>query len=153
MTSLSGFGNRLFWLSFMETDMVDQGLIQILESCPNLRGFKLSQCRNITDISISKLAKRCPKLHTLFLFSCRNISDVSIVTLAEGCLKLREFYLADCHLITDTSIIKLAEGYPSLIAYNYQRFKTLLMLVCSDWQKGVLTYASCIFGAVLILLR
>jgi hypothetical protein len=80
---------------------------------PHLHTLKLSDCYNITDISIGRVAKGCPNLRSLNLMRCDKITDMSILNLPEGCPNLHTLDLSYCN-ITDLSMLKLAEGFPHL---------------------------------------
>jgi bacterioferritin-associated ferredoxin len=109
----------LQWLS-IKGHIVDDGVIEIAASCPNLQSIELIGC-SITDRSIIRLSECCPHLHSLNLSFCDGITDTSIIRVAERIPNLNKLTLATCRKITDKSIIKVAEHCPSLYSLSLQQ--------------------------------
>jgi hypothetical protein len=142
---ICSFGSSLHWLSlkFGNIIPVDKSLCKILDGCPNLQSVDLSDCRNITDLSIARLAAVCPYLTSLNVKGSIQITDLGIIKLAFGCPRLHSLNLSqcsisavglkcpnlhslnlrDCEYISDISLLNLKLECPNLhtlnISWNY----------------------------------
>jgi len=104
-----------------KTDIVIDTWFRSFENkFPNLLSLTLTDCSNITDLSVSEVARRCSKLHTLTLTGCGNITDLSVSEVARRCSKLHTLDLQGCWKISDLSVSKVARRCSKLHTLNLQ---------------------------------
>ena len=103
-----------------KTDIVIDTWFGSLENkFPNLLSLNLTDCSNITDLSVSEVARRCSKLHTLNLSSYGSyITDLSVSEVARRCSKLHTLDLEGCWKITDASVSEVARLCSKLHTLN-----------------------------------
>ncbi|OZJ04142.1 hypothetical protein BZG36_02841 [Bifiguratus adelaidae] len=82
---------------------------------PEMIAMDLTECINLTDISLRTIAGVCTKLQGLNLTNCKQITDSSLIQLAKNCRLLRRIKLNGCDKITDQGVIALAENCPVLL--------------------------------------
>lgn len=53
--------------------------------CHNIEHLDLSECKKITDLSVTDISRYCNKLTAINLDSCSNITDNSLKYISDGC--------------------------------------------------------------------
>jgi hypothetical protein len=53
------FGGCVHWLLIYGSMINNISMMKIIKGCPNLRSFNLSECKEITDLSIVALSEEC----------------------------------------------------------------------------------------------
>lgn len=99
---------KLRHLRMVNSGSTDSGLIEIAESCPDLRTV---QCTNCTDLGVEALAKNCPNLEDLFV---RQISASTLHTVAQQCRGLKSIGIKTTSGISDASLMAMATLCPNL---------------------------------------
>ena len=101
-------------LSISDCDQIsDVSLLELARLGPKLRYLSAAKCHRITDRGVSAVAKHCYKLRYLNVRGCEAVSDRSLETLARNCNKLRSLDIGKCD-VTDSGLIQIAEKIPSL---------------------------------------
>ncbi|CAB4384133.1 leucine Rich Repeat family protein [Rhizophagus irregularis DAOM 181602=DAOM 197198] len=106
------------------TELTNDMLLPIFQSCHNLTSLKLIHCPRITDSSITYLSKyRGNNLKNLLIHHNYNISDQGISSL-EICKNLLTLNLLECPKITSKSLSKIIKECKKLLefygSFNYR---------------------------------
>ncbi|XP_006266653.2 F-box and leucine-rich repeat protein 13 [Alligator mississippiensis] len=121
----------------------DAGVKPFLEgsSGAKLRELNLTNCFQVTDVSVVKIAQRCHNLNYLNLRYCENVTDIGIEALGNmlslismdisgtnisdmglGALgnsgRMKELSVSECKKITDIGIQKFCQGVTDLQYFN-----------------------------------
>ncbi|XP_074649241.1 uncharacterized protein LOC141904540 [Tubulanus polymorphus] len=89
-------------LSWCE-NVTEQGLLELIKSCHNLRVLILHQCE-VTIQVLDSMSLNCPALTKLSLFMVREINDSAVVTLVERLNCLEDIDLSWNDKLTDVSL-------------------------------------------------
>lgn len=68
-----------------------------------LRHVDLLECKNITDVTVTRFGQVCAEMEILRL-SGKGITDVGLAVLASGCSRLAELELTQCEAMTNTAV-------------------------------------------------
>ncbi|CAG8490122.1 39054_t:CDS:2 [Gigaspora margarita] len=112
---LCGIANQnLKYLSLGSSDISDNSLNKIADSCSNLEYLSLECDKNITNISMIKIAHSCPKLQYLSLLHC-GITDETLKAIAYFCPELQHLRLISCEGISDMGVCVIATSCRNII--------------------------------------
>jgi hypothetical protein len=100
------------------TELTNDMLLPIFQSCHNLTSLKLIHCPRITDSSISYLSKyRGNNFKNLFIHHNYNISDQGMEILAKNCENLLTINLLECPKITTKSLNEIIKNCKKLMEF------------------------------------
>lgn len=91
-------------------EITDVSLWAIAKHCnpKSLRLLNLSGCHAITNIGLRSLSLKCYNIDTFYFNNCVHLDDLSLTVIASGGWKLKRLYLQNCRGITDTGISRIA---------------------------------------------
>lgn len=76
-------------IGLSETKVTDQGVLELVTKCSNLRALHLARCPDITDQGAFNIIKHCRlRLSSLNLASCQNVSDQFVMEVIRKCPNL-----------------------------------------------------------------
>ena len=102
-------------------NLLDRGVVAIVERCPLLADVNLSYCHYITNVSIDALARGCRRLTNVILRDCGNISNTAIQNLVRHARHLQMLDITLNPLLTFAAVAEL----PQYCFYmRYLRFYT-----------------------------
>ncbi|KAL6050828.1 Lysine-specific demethylase 2A [Balamuthia mandrillaris] len=109
-----------------EQQITDAAVIELSQHCLRLRHLELSNCRLITDLSISCIAENCgPHLQVLILNGCERITNDSIARVAKCCPNLTVLELEECSKLTSLSISAVGRNCAALQEINLKHCKKI----------------------------
>ena len=79
-------------------------MFALFDEKPSLIKLNLSLCKQITDVSLSRIAQNLKNLEVLELGGCSNITNIGVLTLSIGLTKLKMLNLRSCCLISDQGL-------------------------------------------------
>jgi F-box and leucine-rich repeat protein GRR1 len=79
-----------------------------METEANHHAFFLSNCKLLTDASITSISINCTGLQSLYLGGCHKITDESIISISTHCIGLKRLNILGTK-ITDASLIAIAK--------------------------------------------
>ncbi|KAM4618283.1 F-box and leucine-rich repeat protein 13 [Polymixia lowei] len=90
-----------------------------ISECRNLQDLNMSECTNITDVTVQRIVEGCPNLLYLNL-SCTLVTNEALRELSRNCLNLQYLSLAYCYRFTDKGLqyLTTGKGCHSLIHLN-----------------------------------
>ncbi|KAF9155683.1 hypothetical protein DFQ26_009662, partial [Actinomortierella ambigua] len=92
----------------------DMAVIEaVTASSPYLKNLDLTECRQISNLSVQVIACLCTQLERISLQGCGLISDDAIVDIGRYCSRLQEINLGYCQRVGDRSIMALLHMTPS----------------------------------------
>lgn len=95
-------------------NITDAGFItrpfDILYGLLGLRELGLSQCPQITSITLQTIVKNCPKLTALYLSQNRHFSDSAVTDILESCRFLKTLDLGHCSRLTPDLFYALGDA-------------------------------------------
>ncbi|TMW57343.1 hypothetical protein Poli38472_003268 [Pythium oligandrum] len=115
--------------------VTDATVQEVVNTVPNVRGLRLSQCSAITDAGLWAIARQCQSLDTIYLAGCEKITELGLRLLAHNC-RLLTIGLSDCPQVNDTMLQTLAAGSWMLQTFIIQRSRRI-----SD--AGIVKLAQC----------
>lgn len=98
------------------TQVNDEALSFISESCPALHMLSVAGCEAISDLGITKVAEGCRALHNLVLDRCPSVSDKGVEAVARHC-KLTKLNLRNCD-VTNRTVFVLSRNCQGLISLD-----------------------------------
>lgn len=120
---------HLIYLSLSHcSQMMDNDLKLISQSCPILNELNLEECRNITDQGIVDAIHYLPALTKLNLNRC-NLTNKCLVEIGLRCSHLTHLSLIRCLALTDKGLLQLVRLSPSLRYLNIKNCEFSLKLV------------------------
>lgn len=121
--NFQGWGSlrKLKNLSFLDitrcSQVGNEDLKLILQSCSNLTELLMGECRNVDDNGFIEMSKQ--NNHFLALGLSRTaISDTSLVALAAACRSLTKLDLTRCENITEKGVLETVKAAPLLRELN-----------------------------------
>ncbi|KAJ3356763.1 hypothetical protein GGF32_001394 [Allomyces javanicus] len=94
------------------TNISDAALTAVASVSPNLMALDISECPQLTPVSLSSIARTCALLRTLDAESCRAaITDVALVDLAVGARALRDVRVSGCPQVTDVGAMAVVRRH------------------------------------------
>lgn len=92
------------------TDVVSDGAVQSMSSCKRIERLTLTNCRQLTDLSVSELIKGNRNLLAIDCTGLEQITDESLHTIANNCYRLQGLNVTKCIRITDDSLVAIAQN-------------------------------------------
>lgn len=115
--------------------VTDNGILQLVSGCINLKIFNLTCCSDITDMAITGIAESCQNLVCLKLECCNLLTEKSLYSLGSFSCLLEELDLTDCAGVTDSGLSYLS---------RCSKLVCLKLGLCSNISdKGISYIASC----------
>ncbi|PIN21559.1 hypothetical protein CDL12_05741 [Handroanthus impetiginosus] len=87
----------------------DEGIMQLVSGCVNLKALNLTCCSDLTDQAILTIADSCRDLISLKLECCNLLSERSLNFLGSLCVLLQEIDLTDCSGVNDIGLKYLSK--------------------------------------------
>ncbi|KAG5841304.1 hypothetical protein ANANG_G00198130 [Anguilla anguilla] len=94
--------------------VTDELLVKIASWKLNVTEINLSDCRNLSDLSLATAAAHCPLLQKAHVGNQDKLTDDALKKLGQCCPELRDIHLGQCYLISDVGMEALAQGCPKL---------------------------------------
>jgi Leucine-rich repeat (LRR) protein len=76
-------------VAFCRDELTDSGLVNLVESCQQLKSIDVSDCVNLTDDTIHAVARHCKSLESINVRGCGYLRDGGLVDLVESCRHLK----------------------------------------------------------------
>lgn len=111
--------------------VTDEGIVELVKSCVNLRTIDLTCCHLLTDYALSAIADSCKKLKCLKLESCLLITEKGFERLGTCCSLLQELDLTDCS-INDSGNLKNSIKMQTK-ACTFASFNSRASVHLQDW--------------------
>jgi hypothetical protein len=89
-------------------NLTDAAVMAVAESLPALTHFDLCGIAAITSSAVETLAIKCCWLETIGLSDCVNVSDVTLKKIAEHCSTLVDLHVSVCLRVTTTGLASIA---------------------------------------------
>ncbi|XP_070686646.1 F-box and leucine-rich repeat protein 13 [Pempheris klunzingeri] len=83
--------------------------LKCISECRNLQELNVSECLNVTDITVQMIVESCPCLLYLNV-SCTLITNKALRELSRNCLNLQYLSVAYCSRFTDKGLMYLTTG-------------------------------------------
>jgi Leucine Rich repeat len=116
---LASGNHKLTYIDLSDcTDITDITLLALANSCPNLNYVGLGHCHHITDAGITALVEKCPLLQTIDIQYCCNITDTALIAIALKCRHLLHINLRNLNNITNTAMSAIALNCPQLLSID-----------------------------------
>jgi len=96
----------------VEGDLKEDGLVEILDGCPNLKKLNLGMLPCVGAKTISAIINSCSNLEELSLNSCPNVTNSDLKNLSDHAKCLKRVCLDMCSKINDDGITAVAKGCP-----------------------------------------
>jgi len=91
-------------------DMVSDGTLGPMSNCKRIERLTLTNCRMLTDLSVSELIKGNRNLLAIDCTNLEQITDESLHTIANNCYRLQGLNVTKCTRITDASLVAIAKN-------------------------------------------
>uniref|UniRef100_A0A7N0VN47 F-box/LRR-repeat protein 15-like leucin rich repeat domain-containing protein n=1 Tax=Kalanchoe fedtschenkoi TaxID=63787 RepID=A0A7N0VN47_KALFE len=91
--------------------VTDNGIIQLVSRCINLRILDLTCCDTVGDAAISAVANSCRNLNCLKLEACKLVTMKSLQSLGSHSILLKEIDLTDCYGVVDKGLFHLSKCF------------------------------------------
>ncbi|XP_027107856.2 F-box/LRR-repeat protein 3 isoform X1 [Coffea arabica] len=115
--------------------VTDNGILQLVSGCINLKMLNLTCCGDITDMAITGIAESCQNLVCLKLECCNLLTEKSLYSLGSFSYLLEELDLTDCSGVTDLGLSYLS---------RCSKLVCLKLGLCTNISdKGISYIASC----------
>lgn len=95
--------------------LLDEELLKICQSCPNLTYIDISLCSNISNKGLESL-KYCELLSHISMNRCRQFSDEGFEFIRH-CRKLKSFFIAEVS-ISDFKLCEVFQSNPGILALS-----------------------------------
>jgi hypothetical protein len=89
--------------------LTDAALLAVAEGLPGLTHIDFSSIEAITSRAVETLASKCHELELIGLSDCPNVSDVTLAKIAEHCSKLEELHVQGCDEVTVEIALKCSK--------------------------------------------
>ena len=91
-------------------EITDVSLWAIARHCVNLKSLVLSGCHQISHVGLRSLSLRLLEVTELDMSHCKSLDDLTMTVIASGCWHLERLKLRGCLGITDTGVGKVAKA-------------------------------------------